>query len=124
MPPTTWVAWSCVMPEKRSWNCGSHAPMPATVNMSALTPTERVAQRGDRPDRAEVLAQAVHHVDEEAPEPVLEQRHVRVRLVVVGDAQVHAVTVTALRFVQRVREERDRDARWADDQERGLPAEV
>ena len=37
--PTRLVACFSVIPEKRSWNCGSHAPMPATVNISALMPT-------------------------------------------------------------------------------------
>ncbi len=37
--PTIPVACFSVIPEKRSWNWGSQAPMPATVNISALMPT-------------------------------------------------------------------------------------
>ena len=87
---------------------------------------ERVAQRRDLPDRAEVVAQPADHVADELAEAGLEQLDVLDFGVVVRGARVdvHAIAGAALRFLQRVREARDDEARRADDEERGPPSEL
>ena len=77
-------------------------------------------------DRAEVVAQPADHVAYELAEAGLEQLDVLGFGVVVrgGRVDVHAVAGPALRFLQRVREDRDDEARRTDDEERGPPPEL
>lgn len=67
---------------------------------------ERVTHRRDRPDHAEVLAQAADHVAEERSPPVLEQRHL-LGLAPLVDTERELVGVVVRWFAQAVGEHRD-----------------
>ena len=83
---------------------------------------ERELERRDRDDHAEVVTQARHHVDEEASHPVLEEPCVLLDRLVLGDPEVEAIAVPAARLAQPIRDRRDHEAGWSDDDERPVPA--
>jgi hypothetical protein len=82
---------------------------------------ERELERRDRDDHAEVVAQARHHVDEEAAHPVLEEPLVLLRLVL-GDPEMETIAVTAVWLAQAIGDRRDHEPGRPDDDERPVPA--